>query len=165
MALKIKASGVPRGSPLARLCLLSSCEERRWPSGQTFVAVCPRIKNAVLLKRTSNARPHPFVRVSARSDKRMQKRPRGSPGPQMVSRVFLNRCSYNKGARGPRVSGWSSFYGLKNRMTHKNGLNIRVQAVFASQNTSKRGSRRRCGYRRTGTHTSMSLSPRLAKAK
>ena len=35
MALKIKASGVPSGSPLARLRLLSSCEERKWPTGQT----------------------------------------------------------------------------------------------------------------------------------
>ena len=36
--LKRKPAGHPGlqgGSPLARLCLLSSCEERRWPSGQT----------------------------------------------------------------------------------------------------------------------------------
>ena len=36
---KKKVGQPPGGSkgfhPLARLCLLSSCEERRWPSGQT----------------------------------------------------------------------------------------------------------------------------------
>ena len=58
---------------------------------KTGMAGCPRIKNAVLLKRTSNARPHPFVRVSARRDKRMQKRRRGSPGPQMVSRFSFRK--------------------------------------------------------------------------
>ena len=30
-----KLPGAPRELPLARLCLLSSCEESRWPSGQT----------------------------------------------------------------------------------------------------------------------------------
>ncbi len=38
MALKIKIARDSKGdSPLARLCLLSSCEERRWPSGQTIL--------------------------------------------------------------------------------------------------------------------------------
>ena len=115
MALKIKVSGIPRGNPLARLCLLSSCEERRWPTGQTFVAVCPRIKNAILPKKISTARPLPFVRVSARSDKRKQKRRRElrPRTPQRMCRFslhenrrvrnLLNRRPYNKGARGPGV--------------------------------------------------------------
>ena len=115
MALKIKASGVPRGSPLARLCLLSSCEERRWPAGQTFVAVCPRIKNAVLLKRTSTARPLPFVRVSARSDKR-GKNAAGVPSPQIAGRFsfYENRrkrphLNLRHTERGCRPKGLGSY--------------------------------------------------------
>ena len=87
---------------------------------KTGMAGCPRIKNAVLLKRTSNARPHPFVRVSARSDKRMQKRRRGSPGPQMVSRfsfrktgvAFFSRTDVHT-TREPEASGDRLGAGLK----------------------------------------------------
>ena len=48
---KNQSIGCAKWPPLAHLCLLSSCEERRWPTGQTFVAVCPRIKNAILPKK------------------------------------------------------------------------------------------------------------------
>ena len=72
-----------KDSPLARLCLLSSCEERRWPSGQTWkngLSVCPRKKNAILLKRRSNARPRPFSswRKDARTLRGTPKHPRWS---------------------------------------------------------------------------------------
>ena len=71
--------------------------------------VCPRIKNAILAKKLSNARPLPFVL----GDKRKQKRRRGSPGPQVIlSVLFLGEPPhryhknqrYNKGLR-PRGFG------------------------------------------------------------
>ena len=83
--LKRKPAGHPGlqgGSPLARLCLLSSCEERRWPSGQTWkngLSVCPRKKNAILLKRRSNARPRPFSSWRKDAKRRLGGTPLSTP--------------------------------------------------------------------------------------
>ena len=71
--------------------------------------VCPRIKNAILAKKLSNARPLPF----SRGGKRKQNRRRGSPGPQVILSVLFSgepphryhkNRRYNKGLR-PRVFG------------------------------------------------------------
>ena len=71
--------------------------------------VCPRIKNAILAKKLSNARPLPF----SHGGKRKQNRRRGSPGPQVILSVLFSgepprryhkNQRYNKGLR-PRVFG------------------------------------------------------------
>ena len=66
--------------------------------------VCPRIKNAILAKKLSNARPLPFVL----GDKRKQKRRRGSPGPQVILSVLSSGESpqrYHKNQRYIRGCG------------------------------------------------------------
>ena len=111
MALKIKASGVPSGSPLARLRLLSSCEERKWPTGQTEKdGYCGMSAHTVRnpAERDIECAATSFFprrKKDAKTPPGFPRTPDGQPvflKENRRCRFFLNRCSYNKGAKGPR---------------------------------------------------------------
>ena len=106
---------MPPGTSLPSFFVRRKKVARRPDLKKTGMAGCPRIKNAVLLKRTSNARPPPFVRASARSDKR-GKNAAGVPSPQIAGRFsfYENRrkrphLNLRHTERGCRPKGLGSY--------------------------------------------------------